>query len=133
MVTDIIEAINSATNDDLKIVRNKIAEMTAQLCAMKMAEKLIATRLGSTNDSIAARTSKPRGTPKESMDDRRIRVAKLVYESGPMTKRQITDTTHINQAGPGCLSQVVSCDLFHVSPDGVVSLTDEGERAARTK
>lgn len=67
------------------------------------------------------------------LDRRRRQVVDHLRQGGPKHRDRVAAACGLSERGPGCLKHVLGCDLFHVNPDGMVSLTPAGERLAPEK
>lgn len=135
-MSDIVKAIQAAKKADYDEVCSRIAEIQGELDTLNAVKRILSTKLQ------LQPTPEPRraggvgriGSAAASPDmlaNRRTKCVCAIAKVGRMTMQKLSDETGIARQGPSCLSQVVNCDLFHTSPDGVVSLTDAGVKAAR--
>lgn len=134
--TDILQAFEEASEDDLALVRLKMADLEKQLDALRAVEKCLDIRLNGKVD----RRKKPAAAsrPTESaaaiadgvMHEKRKKVAAYLRANGAKPLQKLSEITGISMRGPGCLSVVVTHAWFHVNAEGIVTLTAQGNSSS---
>lgn len=144
---DFVDAFINATADDLAAIREKIANHEKQLDGLRAVEQALDLRLNGKQQArrpaapaegvwkgccppiIAGTAGAVARGIAAVVEEKRRRVALYLMANGPKLKEAVGKACTIAVQGPGCLSRVLECDWFHVNPDGMVSITDKGERA----
>jgi len=129
---DVVAMLNAATADDLENVRGRIAELGKELDGLRAVEKLLDVRLNGKPER-----AKPQRRVKLSpsfaaagnsgLQERQKKVLMHLRARGGLTKAQLSKETGIALQGPNCLAVVLDLDWFHVSPEGMVTLTSKGD------
>lgn len=122
----LLEMFNKATEEDLEEVRTQIADLRAQMDSLTEVEKVLAKKFEPKAPRAYVRK------PKASVDEKTNKVLDYLFVNGSKSTQKISESTGIAKMGNGCLSHIVADrTLFHVNPDGIVALTEEGQKRAR--
>jgi hypothetical protein len=105
-----------------------MADHRRQLDSLAAVEKLLTVQLHGKPAAPTRQPKGPRGSLSDKVNRKRQDVVSFLRSRGPKSKQRLSEECGIAIQGPGCLSQVLDCDLFHVNPDGMVTLTPAGER-----
>lgn len=114
-MSDIITAIESASEADLDEIDDRIGELESQLATMKAAKRIIETRLGVAKAPRRAASSN--GAGNATKPKVRELVFDLIEAEGPGTKEQITQ--RLKAKGhkvtlQGVNLAVAKCDWFEI-------------------
>lgn len=132
----LIEAFSGATQEDLDAIRMRREDLQKEIDALASIERALDVRLNGKAKRKSPEKKTPTASPASatlnsgSLAERRKKVAVYIFANGAKSHQKLSEACGIAKVGPICLSQVVGCDYFHVAPDGIVSLTDKGERFA---
>lgn len=67
--------------------------------------------------------------PKDQVLTKREKVVAYLMANGPKPKAVVAEKCGIGTRGMGAIGSVLDgCEWFHTNPDGIVSLTEKGER-----
>jgi hypothetical protein len=137
MSQKLLDALAEAKPEDLKEIQAKIEEKQKEIDALKAVQALLNIRINGKPARAAPGPKKkkgidptaPAGTNPGPLMERRRKVAIWLAANGPKSKTKIGETLGMATAGPNNINQVLDFpDWFHVSPDGMVRLTDAGEK-----
>jgi len=131
---DLLEALNSATKEDLEAIRKRIDETEGLLASLRGLYRLLSTRFGEKEERPPKPQRQTMTVPQEgdfALNEKRRKVAMYLVANGPKSQTKLSEVTGIARTGPGCISKVVAHAWFHVDPQGVVSVTAVGEDAIR--
>lgn len=124
---ELLTVLEGATEQDLQTVREKIAEKQKEIDSLLAVEKVLCVRLhGKPERKNAAKKNAAVDGGDDSMKAKRAKVGRHLAAKGSMTLDRLSQEVSISRFGPGAIGSVLQCDLFHVRPDGQVSLTDKG-------
>lgn len=121
LATRIRELLSEATAEDVKVIDEQIAAKQAEIETLKSDRKLLADAAGTPEGVVRI--------PASDIPARRKKVLAYLKANGPKSSVALAEQTGINRQGPGNLASVLAYEWFHVSPEGMVTLTDKGDRA----
>ena len=138
----ILDVLETATEADLETLRADIQQTEHRLTMQRALERVLMAKFGMEQPkrgpggrvkSPSNGEARTNGAAKPAMSngEKLAKILHLIHSQGPMTKQKISTLTGIPMIGATCVGAVVNNELFHVNPDGVVSLTDKGEVKVR--
>lgn len=131
-MSDLVEAMEAATIEDLLAVRKKIEACEDQLKLLRPLERLLAQKLGEQSTTDNNRPAAPR-PPSSSLAQKRKKVLDYLAKNGAKSRTKVAEDAGISRTGRGNIHEVLTHDWFCVEADGMVSLTEAGDRAANTE
>lgn len=136
----LLESLEGATEEDLAAVRRQIADHLKAADKLKLVEKILDAQINGLKKRVAPqRNTEADGVPptwtgssnQDTIKERQGKVAKYLLANGAKSKTKVGEANGIAAGGRCNLGMVLDCEFFHVTPDGMVCLTDKGERFAR--
>lgn len=147
-MSDLVRAFEAAGPADLEAVRASIAGHRQAIETLTALEKVLAVRLNGTVSAAGGTTAAEKKSPpppvapvrngraasktsdpKDADLTKREKIVAYLLEHGPKPKAVVADKCGIGTRGVGSIGTVLAgCDWFHTNPDGIVSLTEKGER-----
>ena len=130
-----LDVFESSTHDDLDAVREQIKSYQAKLAGLEAVERALDRKLnGKKERAKPTKKSTPssadsNGEPSPNLIDKRRKVAAFITANGQKSRTKIAESVGISTQGMNNINTVLDCDWFHVSPEGMVTLTVVGERA----
>lgn len=139
LATQLRELLAKATKEDVDLIDVQIEEKEQELATLRADRKMLAQAAGI--EEPVKRGGWPRGRKSQADDSgvtkmasdipaRRKKVLAYLRANGVKSLQALSEQTGIARQGPGNLASVLACEWFHTSPDGLVTLTDKGDRAS---
>lgn len=137
MTTDFLSIFNGATAEDLEAIRARQRELEKELSGLAAIEKALNVRL---NGKAERKTKKKTAAPETNgsangavlnLDERRRKVVRYLMANGSKSRQKVAEANGIGFAGRSCITEVLNCKSFHVTPDGMVTVTGLGEESVK--